>query len=484
MTTVPDASIAAEVDAVPLCVDLDGTLVGTDSLYEAFFALLKRRPLLAVRFPLWLSHGRAFLKARVAEALPLDPRKAPYAADVVDFVHGEKAQGRTILLVTGADERVARGVADHLGLFDQVMASDGITNLSGRRKAEALRRRFGPRGFDYIGNCKKDLSVWRQARTAHVVTASDELTRKAAGVSSIGRVFARQAAGLEAWFGALRMHQWLKNLLVFVPLLAGHALFDASALAASILAFLSYSLLASGTYVINDLCDLGVDRDHPSKRRRPLASGRLLPSDGIRLAGGLVALALLLGLFLPWSFCLVLALYFAATLSYSLRLKQAMLIDVVLLAGLYTLRILAGSAATGIPLSSWLLAFSMFLFFSLALVKRYSELFTSEMAGGKGLSGRGYRAEDVSTVVSLGAASGFVAVLVLVLYINSEVAAGSYSRPALLWIPCVGLLYWISRAWMVVARREMHDDPLIWAARDQLSRWTIVICVAAVATAI
>ena len=152
MTTVPDASIAAEVDAVPLCVDLDGTLVGTDSLYEAFFALLKRRPLLAVRFPLWLSHGRAFLKARVAEALPLDPRKAPYAADVVDFVHGEKAQGRTILLVTGADERVARGVADHLGLFDQVMASDGITNLSGRRKAEALRRRFGPRGFDYIGN--------------------------------------------------------------------------------------------------------------------------------------------------------------------------------------------------------------------------------------------------------------------------------------------------------------------------------------------
>lgn len=458
---------------VPLCVDLDGTLTRSDLLIESALTLLKTNPFFLFLLPLWLLRGRAYLKREIARRVQLDVATLPFDARVLTLLR-EQA-GRSRVLCTASDQLLADAVAQHLGVFDAVIASDGKRNLSGRNKANLLVQRYGERGFDYAGNEARDLAIWKYARAAFVVNAGLDVGSRAEKLCQVAQTIPRENAGLRAWRRALRPHQWLKNTLVFVAPLAAHLVMQPTVLARSVAAFAIFSICASGVYLLNDLFDLEADRRHPRKRERPFASGQLS-----LVAGMLAALLLTLVAFgAAWSlgprFTLVLFGYFLLTLAYSLYLKQIAMLDVIVLAALYTTRIIAGAIAVGIGLSFWLLAFSMFLFLSLAILKRYTELGVQREAGNAQVHGRGYATSDYELLASLGGASGYLSVLVLALYINSTASELLYRHPKLLWLLCPLLLYWISRAWIVAHRGAMHDDPVVFAATDNVSRIVLVL---------
>lgn len=457
-----------------LCVDLDGTLLKSDILYESLLALLSKNPLYLFLLPLWLLQGKAALKHAIAARVELDPTQLPYDERVVSLLRDTPARPR--VLCTASNEKYAQAIAEHLGVFDLVLASSDSLNLSGHRKAQALAERFGERGFDYIGNASIDLEVWSRARRAWVVNGSHGLAARAARVCDVADHLPPPAGTLKTWIKAIRVHQWLKNLLVFLPLLASHRFFDAQAVIASVLAFVAFGLCASGVYVLNDLLDLPADRLHPRKRLRPFAAGRLPLLHGLFAAPLLTLAGFALALLVNPMFALVLLGYYAMTLAYSLRLKRVVMVDVILLAGLYTVRIIGGAAAIGSGLSFWLLAFSMFVFLSLAMLKRYTELSIMLGAGQTKASGRGYEVDDLPLIQSFGAASGYLAVLVFALYINSPESLELYGRPQVLWLICPLLLYWISRLWIKSHRGMMDDDPVIFAVTDRISQIVILLC--------
>jgi 4-hydroxybenzoate polyprenyltransferase/phosphoserine phosphatase len=464
--------------ARPLCVDLDGTLVRTDTLIETLLQLVRRNPLVLFLMPGWLAAGLANFKREVAGRLTLDAAELPYEPDFLAHLRAEKAKGRRLVLVTAADSRQAQAVADHLGIFDEVIASDGGTNFKSHAKAAKLVERFGAGGFDYAGNEMADMAVWRQADGIILVNADRHVSARIGAERQITAAFAAPETGWRDYLKALRLHQWLKNGLVFVPLLLSHKLLEMTAFAQATLAFLAFGLTASAVYVINDLVDLKEDRRHPRKRNRPFASGAVPLKHGLIMAPVLLTAAGIVTLALPPQFAAVLGTYFAATLAYSFYFKRTMLFDVLVLAGLYTLRIIAGSAALDIPRSFWLLAFSIFLFFSLALVKRYVEL--ADMGAGADARdrGRSYRAVDLETLSQFGIGSGLMAVLVLALYIDSPTVKGLYRNPEVIWLLCPLMLYLICRFWILARRGEMHEDPIIFAIRDWRSQ--CIIAVAAV----
>lgn len=457
---------------VPLCVDLDGTLLRSDLLVESCLSMLKRNPLLLLMLPVWLMHGRARLKREIALRSEVDVDSLPYDSRVLRLLQNAN-QPR--VLCTASDERLAWAVAARVGVFDTVMASDGSHNLSGHNKATALVERYGERGFDYAGNEARDLAIWAHARSAYVVNAGNGLAVRVGRVTDVAGVLPRESAGLRTWMKALRIHQWLKNVLVFVPLLAAHMLFQPAALLHAVAAFVIFGVCASGVYVLNDLLDLGADRAHPRKRKRPFASGRLPLATGIAVAPLLTVAAFIAAYVLGPRFALTLLGYYVLTLAYSLRLKQIAMLDVLVLAGLYTMRIIAGSVAIASGLSFWLLAFSMFLFLSLALLKRYTELVVQRDAGNAQAHGRGYATTDASLLATLGGASGYLSVLVLALYIDSTASAALYRHPQWLWLMCPLLLYWISRVWIIAHRGAMHDDPVVFAVTDNVSRAVLVL---------
>jgi 4-hydroxybenzoate polyprenyltransferase len=473
----------ADFVSAPLCVDLDGTLIRTDLLFESTLALLKQSPLYLFALPFWLLGGRANLKRRIAQRGKVDIATLPWDLRVVELLETER-QRRALVLCTASDHMLADAVAKHLDCFDRVMASDGSRNLSGRHKAEALVAAYGERGFDYAGNETRDLAIWAHARQAYVVNAGDDLAARAGRVSEVAGVLPRERAGLRVWFKALRLHQWLKNVLVFVPLLAAHMLLQPAALVHAVAAFVIFGVCASGVYVLNDLLDLGADRAHPRKRKRPFASGRLPIAAGFVVAPLLTIAAFAAAYALAPRFALVLLGYYTLTLAYSLRLKQIAMLDVLVLAALYTVRIIAGTAAIDVGFSFWLLAFSMFLFLSLALVKRYTELGVHRRAGNDTAHGRGYATSDYELLASLGGASGYLSVLVLALYINSTASAELYHRQQVLWLLCPLLLYWVSRVWIIAHRGAMHDDPVLFAARDKVSLVLMVLAALVVLLAI
>ena len=455
----------------PLVVDLDGTLIRSDLLIESLLRLLAVEPLVALRAPFWLRHGKAAFKVRVTDRTVLDLHMLPLNEDLVELIVAARAEGRPVYLASASDRRHVQTLADHLGLFDGVFASDGTRNLRGAVKADALCEAFGEGGFDYAGDAWVDLTVWERAGGAILVGASPRLTRAA---RLRCRIVDELPAPRRRWAAALRAmrpHQWLKNLLVFLPILAGHA-FGAASLGGTVLAFLAFSLAASSAYLLNDLLDLPGDRDHPTKRLRPFASGALPLVYGFALVPALLLGAAVLALFLPPAFLAVLAAYYATTLAYSLVLKRKMIVDVMVLGGLYTLRVIAGAAAVAIPVSTWLLAFSMFLFLCLALMKRITELIARRRTGKGSPPGRGYRLDDLPMISALAGAAGYVAVLVLALYINSPDVAVLYPRPGALWAVCLLLLYWVSRALMVAHRGTMSDDPVVFAVKDRVSLLT------------
>ena len=454
---------------VPLCVDLDGTLILSDLLWETFARLVKMRPLAALLAPICLFRGRAALKRQLAKRVTLDVANLPYNEPLLAYLRAERLGGRRLVLVTASDQTLAVAVAAHVGLFDEVLGSDGAVNLRSEAKSAMLVAHFGEQGFDYAGDSAADAPVWAHARSAILVGASDSVARVARTVSTVRSEFSGSGGRARALCRILRPHQWVKNLIVFVPLLTSHQLTHPAALWLDMQAFVAFCLCASAVYVLNDLLDLDADRHHPTKRLRPLAMGALPLAWAFWLGPLLMAGGFAVSAMVTAPFACVLGLYVAVAFAYSWRLKQAPLVDVFTLAGLYTLRLIAGHAATGVEYSDWLLAFSMFIFLSLALVKRFREL--KALGGGTNevVKGRGYIAEDLPLLAPLGVASGYLAVLVLALYVTSEKVRLLYHRPTLLLLTCPLFLYWISRMWLAAQRGRMNDDPITFALKDRQS---------------
>lgn len=460
----------------PLVVDLDGTLTPTDTLVESVLLLAKRAPLALCRLPFWLLRGREVLKSEIARRVAIAPDELPYREDLLDWLRAERANGRELVLATAAHRTIAEGVAGHLGLFDRVLASDAARNLKGPHKLAAIRAEVGP-AFAYAGDSAADLPVWEGAQAAVLVGAPDAVARTVRARHPVEREFARPAAGLAVWRKALRMHQWAKNLLLFVPLLTAFSFLPGD-LATMALAFLCFSIAASATYIGNDLWDLGNDRKHPRKRLRPFASGALPVASGVAAALLLLGAGLALGFLVKPAFAAMLLAYVAVTTAYSWFLKERVLVDVLVLSLLYTMRIVTGSVAVGIHTSSWLLAFSLFLFLSLALVKRCSEL---QLLQGRGLAsahGRDYRVVDLAVLWPMGLASALCAVVVLGLFINAPETRERYASPALLWGLVALMIYWLGRLWIKTARGEMDDDPVLYALKDRGSRVVVAAMVA------
>lgn len=478
------AGESAPVELPALVVDMDGTLVRSDTLHEALLGLAASRPQAAPAAFRALRAGKAAFKRAIADLGLADAAHLPLDETVLDLVRAARAEGRRTALVSASDHRQVEALAARVGLFDEALGTGspgvGEGNLSGPAKAAFLTARYGEKGFDYVGDAAADLPVWAAARLAVTVGAGPRLRAAVALANPQAEHVAPPARGLAgAWpyLKALRPHQWSKNLLIFVPALAAHA-FDR--LPQALAAFLAFSLVASSVYLINDLLDLPADRAHPRKRNRPFASGAIPVAHGVLLAPLLaLAAALIAAAFTPPAFLAVLGFYYVLTFAYSLTLKRRLIIDVCTLAGLYTLRLIAGSAATGATLSPWILAFSMFLFLALAAIKRQAELADQLKAGASGAAGRAYMVEDLPVMRDMSLSAGYAAILVLALYINSEAVADLYRRPEFLWALCPLLLYWISRIVMITHRGWMEDDPIVFAARDRNS--IVVVALAAVA---
>jgi 4-hydroxybenzoate polyprenyltransferase len=455
-----------DADPVPLCVDLDGTLLRTDTLMEGALELLQRNVAFAFWRLLWLLRGRSVLKDEIARRVSLDVRLLPEHPAFTAWLHEQKARGRRLLLCTAAAGAQGDAIAARFGIFDGVLASDRKHNLAGRAKAERLVAEFGEGGFDYAGNALRDVPVWRAARAAVVVAPTLPLSLALSRVPRREALFPGTRSRTRAWLRAARPHHWAKNALIFVPLLAAQAAGSLDLLAAAAVAFLAFSLAASGIYVYNDLFDLAADRAHPAKRNRPFASGELQAIEGLLGGTALVAGGLVIGyVALDGIFVAVLLGYIAATSAYSSIIKRRAVVDILWLAGLYTGRILAGSAATGIEPSFWLLAFSMFLFLSLAAAKRSAELAGLESRNEQQAPGRGYAVTDLPLLLAFGVAAAYTSVLVLAMYIFTR-ADDLYAHAELLWLLCPALLYWLSRIWLKVHRRQLHEDPLVFAFTD------------------
>ncbi len=467
----------ASPDRVALVVDLDGSLLATDLLHESALLLAKQHPFALPRLPAWLASGKARMKTEIAERVLPDVASLPYREEVLEFIRTARAEGRPIVLATASHRRLAEAVAEHLGCFDAVLATDITTNLSGAAKLDAIRTRLGDAPFEYLGDSEADHVVWAEASACHAVEPSRATEERLVASGKVGRIFVRPKLSNWPMLRVLRPLQWAKNALLFVPAILAHEFDDWFSL---LLAFAAFSLCASGVYVLNDLYDIESDRRHPRKRARPFANGELSIRRGVLLVFLLPPLAAGLASFLPWSFAGWLLGYFVLTCAYSAWLKRKVVVDVIALAGLYTVRLLAGASVAGVEVSAWLLAFGMFFFLSLAFAKRFTELLPLTDLPEKWLPGRGYLGADLDIIRVLGPVSGYLAVLVLALYIDSDKVRSLYVAPTRLWLECPALLYWITRLWFFAQRRALHDDPVVFALTDPES-WIVAAWMAGVA---
>ena len=466
MGSVTGAKPAKALSPV-LCVDLDGTLIRGNVLWECVLVLLRTKPTTLLLLPFWLLSGRASLKRKVAARVHLNPASLLYRQSVVDLLRGEKANGRRIVLTTAADRESAEAIANYLGVFDEVHATDGQVNLKGKNKAAFLVKQYAETGFEYVGDSAADVEVWRRASGAYVV-GSESRARQAAAVTTLRITIVEPRASARTWVNALRGHHWAKNLLLFLPLALSHNL-SVEPILRTIIGFVLYGFCASGLYILNDLLDLHSDREHPWKKERPFAAGDISIPEGLLASFILLSGALGTGFFLDAQFGLALLGYAALTMLYSLYLKKIALLDVFVLSSFYSFRILAGALISATPLSQWFLAFSLFFFLSLAMAKRYSELFHASDLIEAGKSGRGYRSGDREVLLALGVGSSFSAVVIFSLYIHSQDVRVLYSSPEFLIFLCPIVLYWLSRTWLLAHRGELKEDPVTLAIRDRVS---------------
>src|SRR5271168_4887218 len=453
----------------PLCVDLDGTLVKSDTFVDSLMVLARRHPSAFLQTPQWLLKGKAHVKSQVASMVTLDVAHLPYNRPLLDYLRDEHTSGRKLYLATGADRVLARKIAAHLGIFEDVMASDGSVNLTGDNKLQHLEQRFAGDGFDYIGNAMPDLPILQGAQQAMVANPVARLNSalKSRNVT-VSRKFQDRARWPAALAKALRVHQWAKNLLVFLPLLLAHSLHAAPILAACA-AFFCFCFTASATYILNDLLDLEADRLHLNKRKRAFAAGDLSVATGLGISLSMLALALVAAAYLPRKFLVYLLLYLVTTLAYSLSLKRVVLVDVVILSSLYTIRMMAGSAATHDPVSPWLAALSIFLFLSLAMVKRFSELQNLHARGVNPTNGRGYLLSDIEQLRSFGTSSAYASIVIFALYINGHDVVALYHHPNRMWLITPLLILWVSRVWLLASRGLLNEDPVVFALSDRMS---------------
>lgn len=460
----------ADTSARPLCVDLDGTLVATDCLWESLFLLGRQRPFTAALTPLWFLSGKATAKRRISDQVLPNAATLPYRAALIERLKEEQANGRKIYLVTASDQRIADAVAAHLGIFDEAIGSDGTRNLKGPEKARYLKERFGERGFDYAGDSSADLPVWSAAERPWLVAAKSGTVTAAKALRPEAEVVVERPRGrAKALVKALRPHQWMKNLLLFVAAILGHVR-ELGPFLLLLVAFFAFSFTASSVYVLNDLLDLEQDRQHRTKRNRPFASGLLSIPTGLAMFPLVLGAGLSLGgILLPWQFTVALLGYFALTTVYSFYLKRKLILDVLALGGLFTYRVLAGGLAVGVQVSFWLLAFSLFFFTGLAFVKRYSELLETQNKELEKVPGRNYWVSDLQIITSIGPSCGLIAVLIFCLYMNSPEVLKLYHRPEALWLIVPVLLYWNTRVWFLAGREQLHDDPVVFAIRDRNS---------------
>ncbi|MBY8974427.1 UbiA family prenyltransferase [Rhodobacteraceae bacterium NNCM2] len=455
-----------DAGTVPLVVDLDGTLLSTDLLHESILQVIAKDPLHALRMPAWLKGGKAAFKRRLTGHTAPDVEALPVNPAVIAEIEAAREAGRPVVLVTASDQIFADMVGEKIGLFDEVHGSDGQRNLGGEVKAAFLVDRYGAGGYDYIGDSRADLPVWEAARHALVVRTPRNLAANPRGEV---REIDSAHGGTKALMRALRPHQWLKNILIAVPMLTAYQ-FDWQTMLMVALAFICFSLTASGVYVVNDLLDLPSDRRHPRKSKRPFAAGEVPIMLGAKTAIGLWLASFVIAIAaLPLAFFLTLLVYFIATFAYSLFLKKRAIVDICTLAGLYSLRVIAGGTATGIVISPWLLAFAMFFFLALAAIKRQAEMTDLAHTDPTRKTGRPYEVEDLPIIRDIAMAGGFSSVLVMALYINSATAMKRFPLPEALWLICPLLLYWVIRMVMVTHRRRMTDDPIVFALRDKVS---------------
>lgn len=453
-----------------LAVDLDGTLTPSDLLWERLTQYVTRNPLRAFAVIAWAARGKRTLKARIAERMPQPAGDIPLTPSVVEFVAARRAAGSTTVLATASPQAYAESVATEVGLFDSVIGTNE-SNLRGDRKAEALAERFGT--FAYVGDATVDLAVWRRASEAITVTRSRSLRARVEALGiPVTHLEPAPRATLGTWARQLRVHQWAKNALVFVPLLTAHLFLDPEAWLRSAGAFAAFSLLASAVYVWNDLQDLASDRRHETKRHRPLAAGRIHVLSALSVTAVFAVASVVVGWYVGWQFLIVLAGYLAVNLLYTTWLKRLAIVDALVLGLLYTSRIIAGCAAIAVMPSVWLLGFSFFFFTSLALMKRYAEVLGYDTKP----HGRGYELTDEPLILALGTAAGSVAVLVATLFIAAPETVESYASPVFLWPIIVLLFFWLSRAWFITHRGAMHDDPVIFAIKDRVSLALLPIC--------
>jgi 4-hydroxybenzoate polyprenyltransferase len=450
-----------------LCVDLDGTLVRADLVWECVISLLKTQPLSLFLIPFWLLRGKANLKRELAKRAELDVAGLPYRAEFVSFLIGQRKQGRRIALVTAADNSLAERVARHLGVFDAVYGTREGQNLKGEAKAALLQKEFGESGYEYVGDSRADLPAWKQSRAAYVV-GDERLVRKVRAFTRVNGVFENRRASLRTWLKALRVHHWAKNGLLFLPLLLAHH-FGFKPILMTTIGFLVFGLCASSIYVLNDLLDLHSDRAHPWKSKRPFATGQISVPSGLLISSLLAVATVLLGFLLSIQFGTVLIVYILTTVLYSTYLKRLLLLDVFVLSSFYTIRIWAGSLVAKVPLSDWFLIFSLFFFLSLAAAKRYSELIHASELVGSGKSGRAYIKIDRELLMHLGVGSSFAAVVILALYAHSQEVLLFYHRPEPLLLICPIILYWLSRIWLKAGRGELNEDPITLSILDPVT---------------
>ncbi|KPF81107.1 hypothetical protein IP70_24585 [alpha proteobacterium AAP38] len=451
--------------AIPLIVDLDGTLIQTDSLIECALSVLGKRPLTLVGALAAMPQGKAQFKSSLADVAIPDPATYPYNQAVLAQIHEARSRGVKVYLATGANERIGRAVYDYLGLFDGLFASTPELNLSRQAKAELLVKHFGANGFDYIGNDHDDVPVWDQARHVYVVDPVRGLLHLVTKRFPDHILISTRTATVSSYLRAVRVHQWVKNILIFLPALAGH-FFSAQTWILLLLSFLAFSFCASSVYILNDMLDLNNDRRSQSKRLRPFAAGKIPLSHGLMLAPLLLLASLGLGLAVSLDLLVVLVCYYALTLIYSFVLKRLAILDVVALCCLYGIRMVAGAIAVAVPLSHWFAAFAMFLFFFLALIKRATELAVLKHSGSTSVGGRDYQVDDLGVIESMAAGSGLVSILVLALYISSVEGSKLYAHPERLWAACLVMIYWVGHLLLTTHRGDMNDDPVVFAVTD------------------
>lgn len=460
---------------LPLAVDLDGTLIHGDTFFESILAFLAANPFGVFALAMWFTKGRAFVKAKLAGFAP-QPEELPYDARVLDYLRAERAKGRRLALATATDRKIADAIAAHVGVFDDVFASDGVINLKSVRKADALAAAY-PDGFVYAGNESADLHVWSKAKAAVVVNASETLTAQARALGPVELVLPDERNAFGAMVRALRPRQWVKNVLVFIPLVAAKGWDDASGWTGALLAFIALCCAASGVYLFNDAFDIPADRRHPRKRNRPFASGAVSPAIGLALSVALAAIGMVVGGIA--GVAVFVLLYMALSSIYTIWLKRLVVVDIFVLASLYGLRVLLGGEASAHPASSWMLAFCGFFFLSLALVKRVTEI-----EGAPENIRRGYTIADATVLKAMGIGSAFAASLVLALYVQSDVATLAYDSPAWLWVLPASSIFWLCRVWLLTGRGEMPDDPVVHAVSDRMSLVVALVTAIAYAAAV